>query len=108
MNIITDQLKEVIEAVHSINMDIAEQSEYQSDIGLELCYAGHAYGVKFMDTWIWDTENIDEREWVEETKEEHPDGSGKWRMSPAHYEPMEPYLRKKVTELIEKVSKIKV
>jgi hypothetical protein len=49
--------------------------------------------------------NNDEREWIEE-QQVGPEGDSD--VIPAYYEPMGPYLRKKIMELISSLNKIKL
>ena len=97
------ETQEILDAVDIINYELPENCAYY----LEYTDNTWAQYIKFADHIIWSSED-EEREWIEESKEEHEDGSGRWRIIPAHYEDMEPFLRKKINELISNLSKIKL
>ena len=88
--------KEILNAVESINQDIYEffEEKYGETFPiLELQTDGFSTIITFMGNYqLWSDDN-DEREYIEATDE---------------YEPIEPYLRKKTQEMIDKIGNIKI
>ena len=101
----TEELKEVIEACEKINEELNEQigEEVVAPLSIEiepLSYCRCKW-IKWLGITIWCSEDED-REWIEETE------PGKPTSIPAHYEPIEPYIRRKINELISSLNKIKL
>ncbi len=102
-----EELIELIDAVDSINEKIWEQVGNDSNRGI-LCitYASNwLVYVEWNDTIIWNQED-DDREWLEAL----PAGvqSSGDEYVPAHYESWEPFLRKKMNEIIQQLQLIKL
>ena len=91
---------ETMQAVESINADIYNLNENEIKKNedliciLNLCflYTGEIYVVNFLGFPIWDSDN-DEREYYEEEDK---------------YEPIESFLRRKVSELIKTIGSLKM
>jgi len=105
----TEEHSIILDAVQNINTDLYKQlgddTAYVLSITLEPT-AGYQC-IEWMGDTIWHSED-DDREWIEESREEHSDGSGNWEIVLAHYEPMEPYLQKQMRALLEKLGKIQL
>lgn len=105
MNIET--IIEAVEAAKNISATLEEQlynEKYGMDpwIYLEVqTDPTNGTTVKFLGEYIWYSED-DKREWEER------DYAANGKCIEAGYEPLEPYLRKKMNELVIKLSKIKL
>ena len=86
----------LMDAIDNINSQIYEQLGPDSTIQLEYTYGTVAEGVILMDRCIWSSED-DDREYIEDHDEFKGD-----------YEPIEPFLRKKVMEVVNEMKKIQV
>jgi len=94
----TEELKEVIEAVENINQQLFDQIG-QDQIGPLTITTEPLSGyqvVEWLGEALWNSED-EGREYIED----HDEFKGDW-------EPLEPYLRKKIMELILGLSKNKV
>ncbi|KKL81332.1 hypothetical protein LCGC14_1995800 [marine sediment metagenome] len=89
--------KEILHAVEDINQEIYEffEEKYGETFPiLELQTDGFASVITFMGNYqLWTSED-DEREYIDEDKDE--------------YEPFEPYLRRKTQEMINQIGSIKI
>ena len=85
--------KEILEAVDSINYNLTDQQRDDNLIYL-LEYSDNTWSraVSICDQVVWCSENED-REWLEEAND---------------YEPMEPYLRTKITQMIKELNTLKL
>ena len=100
------ELQELLDAVEMITDDLYKQQIDWEQLfmpTLEVVF-GNAY-IKFAGVVIW-TEEGDDREWIEEKRITN-DGDNVETIE-AHYEDMEPYLRKKVMSLLDSVKKIQL
>lgn len=100
------EIDEVIQSVDNINKQLYEQLGPDTTALVTYTYTTYAQWVEWNGIHVWDSEN-ECRKWIEEDTEDHPDGE-RYRFIPAHYEDMEPYLKKKIMEIITEVSKIKL
>lgn len=105
-----EQLKECIEAVSNINEQLQEQlysEKYGMDpwIYMETQIGPDEHVVKFLGECIYNT-NDDPRKWIEESSVPFPPPMRGFKVIPAHYEPIEQYMRTKAMELLGKLSKI--
>jgi hypothetical protein len=98
------EIQELLQAVENINTDLYKQlgddTGYILWVTLEPTVGYQC--IEWMGDTIWHSED-DPREWIEEVREEHENGSGNWRIVLAHYEDMEPYLRKQIVTLVNKL-----
>jgi len=86
----------LIDIVEKINDEIVQQQwdEKSPDRYIpqvDVCTTGNMTWIKWLDLTIWNSED-DEREWVNDDERE----------------PIEPFLRKKIMEAVNTVSKIKI
>lgn len=105
------EMSEVLEALNNINEDLEKQ--YVGTRYTTWSYACIAIGhncirIKIFGVTIWDDDNMDDRKWIERTTDDIPGINGWTEEIPAYYEPIEPYLRKKVNELVTSISSIKL
>lgn len=97
-----DELTELLQAIDNINYQLMKLLGDNNTIVLEYGYVTYTEIVKFLDTVIWHHDD-DMREWIEESG-----CAADNNIIYAHYEPIEPYLRKKVNELVTSISSIKL
>lgn len=107
-----EQLIEVITAIDNINADLYNQCKYTDKRGkedidpwiwMELQYGvGGVMVVEFLGEYLWNSEN-EERTWIEKSGSVGTDD-----LVYAHYESIEPFLRRRANELIVKLQKIKL
>jgi len=83
-------IKETVDAIDNINGDLFEKTDNESII-VELKTTGCVTIIEFCGISIWSSED-DDRQYIDQIDE---------------YEPIEPFLRKKVNEVIETITKIK-
>lgn len=88
--------KEFIECrdvVDELNDDLDEMFEYEvvEPFYLKMWYESYEYGIEFLGVIIWSTAN-DDREFIEDKND---------------YEPLKPFLQRKITNLIQSLTKIK-
>lgn len=98
-----EQLQEAIEAVSNINKSLYEQLGPDNTKLLYVIvepYIGYV-AVEIGEYQLWNSEE-DDREWEER------DYAANGKCIEAGYESLEPYLRRKVNELIESLNKIKL
>lgn len=109
------ELIDCVYAVNRINENLQEQlGIYTSNgeeftdmdpwIWAEVQISNEGYCVMFLGECIHNSEN-DERKWKEAIMW---GPAGYEKLIPAHHEPIEPYMRKRINELISKLSKIKL
>jgi len=104
----TKEITELIEAVDNINLKLVKQLReiYQGADTLEFRSHGCMNNsLHYMGRIIWDDGDLDDREWIEDTTKVE---NGIASTVKAHYELWEHYLTKKMTEIINQVSKIKI
>lgn len=102
-----DEILEIIQAVDNINDSLDKQLGDMNNIRVEYIHRGYSVSsILFMHQLIWNDAD-DGREWIEEIIEDHPDGE-RYRVVPAHHEPMEPYLRKRIMEVLKSLKKVKL
>lgn len=105
-----NEIIEVIESVQNINDSMYQGHEhYDSIVPLIVITDGNHVQISWNDVMLWNSEE-DEREWIEEIREDkvNEDLSRTFTSRPAHYEPLEEYLRKQVNKIVETISKIKL
>ena len=85
--------KEILEAVDSINYNLTDQQRDDNLIYL-LEYTDNTWSraVSICDQVVWSSET-EERGWIEEAND---------------YEPIEPYLRAKITQMIKELNILKL
>lgn len=78
--------------VETLNQEMFEK--YGEDISQQFMFSitstGYFISLNFLDQLVWNTEE-DGREWIEGKSE---------------YEPLEPFIRKRINEIIQQISKI--
>lgn len=84
------ELLELVDVVDNINEKLSEQLGPNNIDYLEIRYNTWSCGVHFLDEFIWSSED-DKREYLEDKDD---------------YEPFGPFLRKKITEFINRLNKI--
>ncbi len=113
-----NEIIEVIEAVNNINATLYEQLTTKNKWGHEVTnyepmlvveyLPGQIIQVMFFTCCIYNSEN-EERDWIETGPSiQHESGVCTDDLVPAHYEPLEGYLRREVNKIIETISKIKL
>lgn len=83
---------EIVGAVENIVGDLFEQTGNEEGYRLYVVSDGYHTNIKFLGVDIWHSED-DDREWSEATE---------------NYEPLEPYLRRKINEELDKLMKVRV
>lgn len=107
------EIDEVIQAVDNINNQLEEQlysERYGQDpwVYVEVRVGSADTVVMFLGECLYNSEN-EERQWVEDGPSIlHDSGVCTDDLVPAHYEPIEGYLRKQIMSLLEKLTKIKL
>ncbi len=104
-------LNEVIEAVSNINEQLYEQRGPEANV---LAIVIEPFVEIIIVEWgeygisrLWCSDG-DDREWIEAESIPYPPPTRGFKVVPAHYEPLEPFLRKKIMELINQISAIKL
>ena len=87
---------ELTNAIDNINSKLYEQLGPDTTVLLDYTYVSSAEGVILMDRCIWSSED-DNREYIDAYDEFKGD-----------YEPFEPYIRKQIMSLINKLQKIQL
>lgn len=95
------EIQEIIDAVDNINALLYDQLGPETTAVLTYTYSTYAQWIEWNGEQIWSSED-DEREWEEK------DYAANGKCIEAGYEPMEPFLRKKVNQVIAEVKKIKL
>ena len=104
----TKELQEVIDAVSNINEELYEKLGPENTKLLYIIIEPYTMitSIEIGEYQLWRSDE-DNREWMEQEKIwEH--GGQRFQINPAGYEPIEPYLRKKINELIDQLSKIQL
>lgn len=93
-------IQEVTEAVSNINEQLYGQLGPDTSKLLYVIIEPHVgiVSVELGEYQIWHSQD-DDREWIEEVSEYNADNVQVYHV-PAHYESLEPYLRKKIMKMV--------